>query len=54
MQTMPNIRIPRWNEKRVLKCKNCGRSFFGRKILFYTKCPSCGSHRIEEDRRILY
>ena len=54
MKSNLQIRRPQWNEKKVLRCKKCEEVFIGIKILFFTKCPKCGSHNVEEDNRIVY
>jgi len=48
MKKVSHIRRPQWNEKKVLKCKKCENVFTSVKIFFFTKCPKCGSHNIEE------
>ena len=41
---------PKWYEQMFLRCKNCGHMFFGFKIIFISKCPKCGSIRIEKNK----
>lgn len=54
MRAKSYIRMPQWNEKKVLKCKKCGYRFSGIKILLFSKCPDCGSCRIIKDPHIRY
>jgi predicted Zn-ribbon and HTH transcriptional regulator len=49
-----SIRKPEWNEKKIFKCKKCGKPFMGIKVFFFTKCPYCGSHKVEEDNRTIH
>jgi predicted Zn-ribbon and HTH transcriptional regulator len=45
---------PSWNQKRLLKCDNCGTVFMGVKLLLPVKCPKCGSFKVREDNRAVY
>jgi predicted Zn-ribbon and HTH transcriptional regulator len=52
--SISQVRKPLWNEKRLLKCDNCGAVFMGVKLLFPVKCPKCGSFKVREDGRVSY
>jgi len=54
MKSVSYIRKPEWYEKRAFVCKKCNKRFWGVKILFFTKCPRCGSLKVIEDPRFVY
>ncbi|MDR1868211.1 MAG: hydrogenase maturation nickel metallochaperone HypA [Treponema sp.] len=45
---------PKPNQEQHLICAQCGTSFMGKLIPFFTKCPQCGSIQVKADFRVRY
>jgi predicted Zn-ribbon and HTH transcriptional regulator len=52
--TSSSIIRPSWKQKKILRCKDCGKIFLETKILFSPKCHHCGSRKIETDKKVQY